>query len=151
MGEIHPVAVFEAVHQGAGDLVIANGGPRLAVGGWIGDRLHREDAGTRVVGERRSQTLAVGWRDEREPRPTDGAQPAVLAQRLAARRAERRQADVEHGTERTAQRGGKARASRARARGYGALIHAVKASAAPRFAKALPSSRKPLQAAIRNL
>ena len=68
--EVEPVAVFEGMHQRARDLVVAHRGAGAVIGRRIGDRLHRQDAGSGIVGERDAEPLAVGRGDERELVPS---------------------------------------------------------------------------------
>ncbi len=49
--EIEPVAVFEGMHQRAGDVVVAHRGAGAVIGRRIGDRLHRQQAGAGIVGK----------------------------------------------------------------------------------------------------
>ena len=92
--KIEPVAILEGVHQLGGDVVVAHGGARALVGRRIGDRLHRQDAGAGVVGERNAEPRAIGRRDEGELAPAGGAH-ALVGHEIAARRAEPRQRGVE--------------------------------------------------------
>ena len=103
--EVEPVAVFERMHQRARDLVVAHRGAGAVIGRRIGNRFHRQDAGTGIVGERDAEPLAVGRGDERQLGPAGGAQPGV-ADRLAAGGAKLRQRDVDDQAERRAQRAG---------------------------------------------
>ncbi len=61
------------------------------------------------MGERNSQALAIGWRDEGKLRPAPGAQPAVLGDRLTAAGTQWRQADINGAAKGLPNRGGKAR------------------------------------------
>ena len=65
MGEIEPVTVFKGLYQRTGDIVIAYSGARSVVSRWIGNRLHRQQAGTGIVGKGDSEPCAVGWLDKR--------------------------------------------------------------------------------------
>ena len=85
--EVEPVAVFEGVHQRAGDIVVAHRGAGAVVGRRIGDRLHRQDAGAGIVGERNAEPLAIRRLDERQLRPAGRTRPAPSARR--ARRTQR--------------------------------------------------------------
>jgi hypothetical protein len=90
--QIEPVAVFEGEHQRAGNIVIALCGARAVIGRRVGDRLHRQQAGTGIVGEGDAEPRAVGWLDQREPRPAIGAQADAVTKRrtqLAYRRRHR--------------------------------------------------------------
>ncbi len=93
--QIEPVAVFEADHQLARDLVVAHGGARPVIGRRSGDGFHREDAGARIVSEGNAEPRAVGLFDQRQFRPAGRAQADAVAERLAAGRTKRRQRHVE--------------------------------------------------------
>ncbi len=62
--QIEAVAVFERMHQRAGDIVITHRGAGSCVGRRIGDRLHREEARAGIVGEGNAQPLAIRPCDE---------------------------------------------------------------------------------------
>jgi hypothetical protein len=53
------------LYQRTGDIVIAHGGARQVVSRWIGNRLHRQQAGAGIVGKGDSEPRAVGWLDKR--------------------------------------------------------------------------------------
>ena len=101
--QIEPVAVFEGQHQRAGDVVIAHRGARAVIGRRIGDRLHRQQAGAGIVGERDAEPRAIRRLDQRQFRPAGRAQADAVAERLAAGRAQRRQRHVEGKAQRGAQ------------------------------------------------
>ena len=98
-GEVEPVAIFERMHEVAGDIVEAHRGAGAPIGGRIGDRLHGENAGAGIIGERNPEAFAIGRGDERDLGPARRAQPAAAADRLAACRAQRRQGGIEHQAE----------------------------------------------------
>ena len=50
--------------QRARHVVVAHRRARPVIGRRIGDRLHRQDAGARIIGERNAEPLAIGRRDE---------------------------------------------------------------------------------------
>jgi hypothetical protein len=102
--KIEPVAVFEAVHQFARDVVVTDGGAGAIVGGRVGDRLRRQEPRTGIVGEGNAETRAVGRLDEMQFRPAFRAQGSAIAQRHAAGGAQRRQCGAECETEGAAQR-----------------------------------------------
>jgi hypothetical protein len=56
--KIEAVAIFEGMNKGAGDLVIAHGGRCPMIGRRIGNRLHGQDAGSRIIDKRNPQPLA---------------------------------------------------------------------------------------------
>jgi hypothetical protein len=68
-GEVEPVAIFERMHEVAGDIVEAHRGSGAPIGGRVGDGLHGEDAGAGVIGERNPQARAIGRGDERDLGP----------------------------------------------------------------------------------
>ncbi len=63
------VAIFEGMNERPRNLVEAHGGASALIGRRVGDRCHRQDARTRVIGERNAKTLAIGTGDEGELRP----------------------------------------------------------------------------------
>ncbi len=101
--EIEPIAVFQGMDEGAGDVVVAHRRARPVVGRRIGDRLHRQQTRPAVERERNAEPLAIGRRDERKLRPAGRAQ-AWVADRLAAGGAEVRQRDVDRVAQSRAQR-----------------------------------------------
>src|SRR5690242_9676314 len=88
--EIEPVVILEGMNESAGDIIKANGGAGASIGGWIGDRLHREDAGTRIVDEGDAEPFAIGRGDERQLRPARSAQAAWASHKFATSRTQRR-------------------------------------------------------------
>jgi hypothetical protein len=93
--QIEPVAVFEVVHQRAGDIVVAYRGAGAVTGRRIGDGFHRQQRRPRIVEERDTEPGAVRRLGEGEFRPAGGAQADAIAKRLAAGRAQRRQRQIE--------------------------------------------------------
>ena len=101
--KIEPIAIFQGVDQRASDIVIAHHGARPVIGGWIADRLHREQARAAVEREWNAEPLAIGRRDERQLRPASRAQ-SLVADRLATGGAEVGQSNINDQAERRAQR-----------------------------------------------
>src|SRR5208282_1034531 len=93
--KIEAVTKLESMDEAAGDLVISHRSPRPPIGRRIRDRLHRQDSAARIVGKGDAQALAIGWRNERQSRPAGRAQAPRLGDRIATRRAQRRQCGVE--------------------------------------------------------
>jgi predicted amidophosphoribosyltransferase len=71
----------------------------------VGNRFHRQDARPRIVRERNAEPLAIGAGDEGQLRPAGRTKPAPLDWR-AAGRAERRQSEIERGSQHGPRRGG---------------------------------------------
>ena len=103
--DVEPVAVFQRMDQRARHVVESHRRARPRIGRRIGDRLHRQDAGARIIGERNAQPLAIGAGDEIQFRPAGRTQRTGIAHRLAAGRAERRQRDIEEGAQAGLRRG----------------------------------------------
>jgi hypothetical protein len=95
-GKVEPVAVFKGLNQGTGDGVVTYCGSRAVVSRWIGDRFHRQQAASGIIGKGNSKPCAVRGLDERQLRPAWRAQARALAQRLAAGRTKRRQSEVQN-------------------------------------------------------
>ena len=55
---------LKRMHQRAGDVVVAHRGAGAVIGRRIGDRLHRQQAGAGIVGERNAEPRAIGRLDE---------------------------------------------------------------------------------------
>ena len=92
---VEPVAVFQRMDQRPRHVLKPHRRACPRVGRRIGDRLQRQDARARIIGERSPQPLAIGAGDEVQFRPAGRTQGARIAHRLAAGRTERRQGDVE--------------------------------------------------------
>jgi hypothetical protein len=50
-GKVQAVAIFQGMHEVAGDVVETHGGTGAPIGRRIGDRFHGEDARAGIVGE----------------------------------------------------------------------------------------------------
>ena len=101
--EIEPVAIFERMHQRAGNFVEAHRGAGPLIGRRIGYCLHRQNAGTGIVDEWDAEPLAIGSGDERKLRPAAEAESVAL-DRGAADGAERRKRNIERGAQQCARR-----------------------------------------------
>jgi hypothetical protein len=62
--KVETITVFQGMHEGARDLVVAHCGARAAIGGRISDRFHGQEAGPGLEGKRNAEPLAIGRRDE---------------------------------------------------------------------------------------
>ena len=94
--KLEPVAVFEAVDELAGDVVIARRGAGPLEHRRIGDRGRRQQGHAEIDRERRAEALAIGPLDELDVRPAAGAERVRLAGCPAAADAGRRIDDAEH-------------------------------------------------------
>ena len=92
--EIGAVLVFQRMHQRPRHVVIAHRGAGARIGRRIGDRLHRQQAGTGIVDKGNAEPRAERRRDERQFCPARRAD-ADACDRLAAGDAQRRQRDIE--------------------------------------------------------
>ena len=88
--EIGPIAIFEGGDEAAGEILIENGGAKAPERGRIGDRFGRQEARTKVIGERQAKNLAEGPFDEAQGRPASRADRMGLGQRRLAARTGRR-------------------------------------------------------------
>src|SRR5215469_8671282 len=77
--KVKPIAIFKRVHQGPRNLVESHRGASAVIGWRIGNRLHRQDAGSRVIDERRAEPLAI------RSRPAHGRPGRAAAARDRAR------------------------------------------------------------------
>src|SRR6266436_10236429 len=83
----------------ASDVIVAHGGAGPSIGGRISNRLHGQNSRAWIIGEWNAEALAVGWRNERHPRPARRTQPAGIAERCAARCTQGRQCHIERNAE----------------------------------------------------
>ena len=102
--EIEPVAIFEGMHQRAGDVVIAHGGAGAA--DRRADRRSPASTGCRGRDRRRRECRAARRRAARWARASTSRRRTGRrsADHIAAGRAERRQRDIERQPQRRAQR-----------------------------------------------
>ena len=77
--KVKPIAIFERVHQRPRNFIKAHRGASAVIARRIGNRLHRQDAGSGVVDERRAESLAIRSRDEGQfrPAPAHRARPST--------------------------------------------------------------------------
>jgi ribosomal protein L24E len=87
--------VFEAVYQGAGDIVVAGDGTSPVISRRTGDRFYRQQTGPRVKSKWNTQSHAIRRLDKRESRPARRAKPFTFADWLTAGGTELREGKIE--------------------------------------------------------
>ena len=122
-GEVEPVAVFEALHQHPGGLVVMGDGAGAPEDRRVGDRGGRQERRAQVDGEGRSEALAKGSFDEAQTRPAPGAERIGHARRGMA-------SDAGRGIEKI-ERGSSQRREGAERKSHGAETKAVRAEIPP--------------------
>jgi len=75
--QVGAIAVFEVMHQIAGDALVHRDTAQPVEHRWMGDRFGRQHAGARIMTEGRTEHLAIGTVDEPDRRPAAGAKRAV--------------------------------------------------------------------------
>ena len=124
--EIGAVAVFQRMHENAGEVIVECDGAQPVEGWRAGDGVGAENAGAEIVREGRAEHFAIGPLDEGELGPAMGAEARLAAEKHAAAGAGRRINGIERHARKAAQPAGEGLPERDRRQCIGlTFAHAV--------------------------